>query len=71
MYCIVCSYVGPTKVKGKDKTPMHNKHGERSYNSENQHSRITGLVRPGYHDSTPGVPSERTLLNVYTIKDKP
>ena len=71
MYCIVCSYAGPIKVKGKDKTPLHNKHGERSYSSENQHSRITGLVRPGYHDSTSEVPSEGTLLNVYTIKDKP
>ena len=70
MYCIVCSCAGPRGVKGKDKTPLHNKHGERSYNSENQHSGITGLVRPGYHDSTPGVPSERTLLNVYIIKDK-
>ena len=25
----------------------------------------------GSHDSTPRVPSEETLLNVYTIKDKP
>ena len=67
----MCSYVGPIEVKEKDKTPLYNKHGERSYSSENQHSGITGLVRPGYHDSTPGVPSEETLLNVYTIKDKP
>ena len=71
MYCIVCSYAGPIEVKGNDKTPLHNKHGERSYSSENQHSGITGLVRPGYHDSTSRVPSEGTLLNVYTIKDKP
>ena len=28
-------------------------------------------VCPGFHDSTLGVPSEGTLLNVYTIKDKP
>ena len=28
-------------------------------------------VCPRSHDSTPGVPSEGTLLNVYTIKDKP
>ena len=64
--------------KGKDKTPLHNKHGERSYGSENQHFRFlqaqyvqgTTTVRLRYHDSTSGVPSERTLLNVYTIKDK-
>ena len=56
--------------KGKDKTPLHNKHGERSYSSENQHSWFIGLVRPRYHDSTSGVPSEGTLLNVYTIKNK-
>ena len=71
MYCIVCSYVGLIKVNGKDKTSLHNKHGERSNSSENQHSMITGLVCPGYHDSMSGVPSEETLLNVYTIKDKP
>ena len=71
MYCIVCSYAGPIEVKGKDKTPLHNKHGERSYSLENQHSWITGLVSPGYHDSTSRVQSEGTLLNVYTIKDKP
>ena len=70
MYCIVCSYAGPIKVKGKDKTPLHNKHGERSYSSENQYFEITGLVHLGYHDSTFGVPSEGTLLNVCTIKDK-
>ena len=58
MYCIVCSYAGPTEVKGKDKTPMHNKHGERSYNSENQHSGITGLVRLGYRNSTSRVPRQ-------------
>ena len=68
---MVCFYVGPTEVKGKDKTPMHNKHGERLYSLENQHSGITGLVRPAYHDSTSEVPSEGTLLNVYTIKDRP
>ena len=34
-------------------------------------SRDPTTVRPGYHNSTPGVPSEGTLLNVYTIKDKP
>ena len=68
MYCIVCSYAGPIEVKGKDKTPLHNKHGERSYSSENQHFGITG---PGYHDSTSRVPSEGTLLNVYTINDRP
>ena len=28
-------------------------------------------VCPGSHDSMPGVPSEGTLLNVYTIKDRP
>ena len=70
MYCIVCSYVVPIERKGKDKPPLHNKHGERLYISENQHSGITSLVRLGYHDSTPGVSSEGTLLNVYTIKDK-
>ena len=29
------------------------------------------LSTPENHDSTPGVPSEGTLLNVYTIKDNP
>ena len=29
--------------KGKDKTPLHNKHGERLYSSENQHSEFYGL----------------------------
>ena len=53
------------------KTLLHNKHGKRSYSSKNQHSGITGLVRPRYHDSTSGIPSEGALLNVYTIKDKP
>ena len=48
MYCIVCSYVGPIEVKGKDKTSLHNKHRERSYSSENQHSGIIGLVCWGY-----------------------
>ena len=48
MYCIVRSCAGPIEVKGKDKTPLHNKHGERSYSSENQHSGITGLIRSGY-----------------------
>ena len=71
MYSIVCSCAGPIEVKGKDKTPLHSKHGERSYSSENQHSGITGLICPGYHNSTSGVPSEGTLLNVYTVKDKP
>ena len=71
MYFIVCSYAGPIKVKGKGKTPLHNKHGEKSYSSENQHFRITDLVRSRYHDSTSRVPSEGILLNVYTIKDKP
>ena len=71
MYCIVCSYVGTIEVKGKDKTPLHNKHGERSYSSKNQHSGIIGLVRSGYHGNTSGVPSEETLLNVYNIKGKP
>ena len=28
-------------------------------------------VYPGSHDSMPGVPSEGTLLNVYTIKYNP
>ena len=31
----------------------------------------TTVVCPGYYNSTPKVSSERTLLNVYTIKDKP
>ena len=31
----------------------------------------TTTSRPGYHDITLGVPSERILLNVHTIKDKP
>ena len=56
---------------GKDKTSLHNKYGERSYSSKNQYFEITGLVRPGYHDNIFGVPSEGTLLNVYTRKDKP
>ena len=68
MYCIVCSYAGPIKVKVKNKTPLHNKHGERSYSSKNQYFEITGLVRPGYHDNIFGVPSEGTLLNVYKKK---
>ena len=71
MYCIVCSYARPIEAKGKEKILLHNKYGERSYNSENQYSGIIGLVRSGYHDSTSGVPSEGTLLNVYTIKNKP
>ena len=71
MYCIVCSYASPIEVNGKDKTSLHNKHGERLHSLENQHSWITGLVSPGYHDSMSGVQSEGTLLNVYTIKDKP
>ena len=29
------------------------------------------IVHPMYHDSMLGVLSEGTLLNVYTIKDKP
>ena len=48
MYCIVCSYARSIEVKEKNKTPLHNKHGERSYSSENQHFGITGLVCPGY-----------------------
>ena len=68
MYCIVCSYAGTIEVKGNDKILLHNKHGERSYSSKNQYSGIIGLVRLEYHDSTSGVPSEGTLLNVYTIK---
>jgi len=44
------------KGKGKDKTPLHNKHEERSYSSENQHSGFlqaqyawgTTIVRLGY-----------------------
>ena len=32
-----CSCVGPIEVKGKDKTPLHNKHGERLYSAENQY----------------------------------
>ena len=71
MYCIVCSYAGTIEVKGNDKILLHNKHGERSYSSKNQYSGIIGLVRSEYHDSTSGVPSEGTLLNVYTIKNKP
>ena len=67
----MCSSTGPIEVKGKDKTPLHNKHEERSYSSKNQHSGIADPVYLGYHDSTPGAPSEGTLLNVYIIKDKP
>ena len=70
MYCIVCTYARPIELKGKNKTPLHNKCGERSYSSENQHSRIIGLVNPGYHDSISRVLSKGTLLNVYTIKNK-
>ena len=33
-----CSSVGPIELKGKEKTPLHNKYGERLYSSENQHS---------------------------------
>ena len=81
MYRIVCSYAGPIEVKGKGKTSLHNKHGERFYNSRNQRfwvPWITNLVPLGattshsrYHDITLGEPSERSLLNVHTIKDKP
>ena len=39
---------GPIEVKGKDKTILHNKYGERSYSSENQRFWVlTGLVRLG------------------------
>ena len=31
-----CSCAGPIEVKGKDKTPLHNKLGERSYSLRNQ-----------------------------------
>ena len=65
-------YVAPIEVKGKDKTLLYNKHEKRSYSSENQNS---GSYRPStpWDPTTvrPGVPSEGTLLNVYTIKDKP
>ena len=54
----MCYYAGPKEVKGKDKTPLHNKHGERSYSSEIQHSGITCLVRLGYHNSTSGIPRQ-------------
>ena len=60
MYCIVCSYAGLIRVKGKDEIPLHNKYGGRLYSSENQHSRITSLVRLGYHDSTSGIPRSYT-----------
>ena len=43
MYCIVCSYAEPIEVKGKSKTSLHNKRGERSYSSKNQHSGFYGL----------------------------
>ena len=75
-----CSCVGPIEVKGMDKTPLHNKLGERSYSSRNQRfwvPWITNLVPlgamtscSGYHDITLGEPSEGTLLNVHKIKDK-
>ena len=40
--CVLYSvfYVAAIEVKGKDKTLLHNKHGKRSYSSENQHSRF-------------------------------
>ena len=44
----MCSYAKPIEVKGNDKTPLHNKHEERSYSSENQHFGITSLVHLGY-----------------------
>ena len=58
--CVLYSYscAGPIEVKGKDKTPLHNKHGERLYSSENQHSGITNLVRSRYHDSMSRVPQQ-------------
>lgn len=32
-----CSCARPIEVKGKDKTSLHDKYGERSYSSRNQH----------------------------------
>ena len=72
-------YVAPIKVKGKDKLYC-------IINMEKDHivQRINILdfyrpsmpqdpttVCPGSHNNTPRIPSEGTLLNVYTIKDKP
>ena len=62
----MCSCARPIGVKGKDETPLHNKHGERSYSSRNQSfwvPWITDLVHLGattshsrYHDIMSGVP---------------
>ena len=78
MYCIVCSYVEPIEVRERKKL-----HCIISMEKDCVVQRISILgsyrpstprnhdCTPGYHDSMPGVPSEGTLLNVYTIKDKP
>ena len=70
MYYIACSYVGPIEVR--ERTKLHciiSMEKDRIV----QRISILGSYRPstpGNHDSTLGVPSEGTFLNVYTIKDK-
>ena len=71
MYCIVCSYVGPIEVREMTKI-----HCIISMEKDCVVQRISilGSYRsstPRNHDNMPGVPSEGTFLNVYTIKDKP
>ena len=71
MYCIPCSYVGPIEIR--EMTKLHCIiNMEKNYVV--QRINILGSYRPSTprnHDSTLGVPSEGTFLNVYTIKYKP
>ena len=68
MYFIVCSYVGPIEIRERTKLNcIISMEKDRVV----QRISILGSYRHRNHDSTPGVPSEGTFLNVYTIKDKP
>ena len=67
----MCSYVGPIEIREREKLNcIISMEKDRVV----QRISILGSYRPSAprnHDSTPGVPSEGTFLNVYTIKDKP
>ena len=62
----MCSCAGPREIKGKDETPLHNKHGERSYSTRNQRFWVPWIIDlvhlgattscSGYHDITFRVP---------------
>ena len=70
MCCIVCSYIRPIEVR--EMTKLHCIISMEK-DSVVQRIGILGSYRlstPGNHNNTLGVPSEETLLNVYTIKDK-